>query len=252
MTKACNEKDIHMGEGIMNITSCGCEKCQNDLCAKRVPIFSAFDQEELNKVTDLIVRKQYKKGELVIIEGSQLEHMIIINTGKVKAFRDTNEGKEQILYIFSEGDFFGEKNLLRDREATYNVEALEETGVCTIHKKAFQELLREYPNLGSKVMEELCNRLDRLENVIESMGTKNVETRVNTVLLEFSDKYGKKHPKGIMIELPLSREGIANYIGLTRETVSRKMSLLQDEGIIEMIGNKKVIIINKDALKDSE
>jgi len=105
----------------------------------------------VGKVTDLIVRKQYKKGELIIIEGSELEHMIIINTGRVKAFRDTNEGKEQILYIFSEGDFFGEKNLLRDREAAYNVEALEETGVCTIHKKAFQKLLREYPNLGSKV-----------------------------------------------------------------------------------------------------
>jgi len=81
------------------------------------------------------------------------------------------------------------------------------------------------------------------------MGTRTVEARVSSVLLEFADKYGKPHPRGIMIELPLSREGIANYIGLTRETVSRKMSLLQDEGVIEMNGNKKVLLLDRSALE---
>lgn len=183
------------------------------------------------------------------MEGSLLESMIIINEGKVKAYRNTSEGKEHILYIFSEGDFFGEKNLILNREATYNAEALEDTSVCTIHRNDFQDLLKEYPELGLKVMEELCSRIVRLENVIENIGTKSVESRINSVLLEFCDKYGSKHPKGILIELPLSREGIANYIGLTRETVSRKMNMLQDQGIIKMIGNKKVLIFNKQELE---
>lgn len=233
----------------MSCTGCACEKCHNKMCAGRVPIFSGFNQEELTRVSGLIIRKQYKKGELIIMEGSKPESMIIVNSGRVKAYRNTSEGKEQILYIFSEGDFFGEKNLLLNREATYNAEALEDTGTCTIRKKDFQQLLGEFPGLGFKVMEELCGRLARLENAIESMGARNVETRVNSVLLEFSDKYGKATPEGILVELPLSREGIANYIGLTRETVSRKMSLLQDEGIIDMIGNKKVIIRNREALR---
>lgn len=226
-----------------------CEHCQHQLCARRVPIFSTLDAEELGRVVSLIARKQYSKGELVVLEGSSLESLIIINSGQVKAYKDTQEGKEQILYIFSSGDFFGEKNLLRNQEATYNVEALEETHVCMISKTAFQQLLREYPGIGLKIMEELCSRLERLENSIKSMGTQNVEMRVNSVLLEFSTKYGKDHLKGILIELPLSREGIANYIGVARETVSRKMSHLQDEGIIEMIGNKKVIILDKEALE---
>jgi CRP/FNR family transcriptional regulator len=220
------------------------------MCSKRVPIFSGFNQEEITRVSGLIVRRNYKKGEMIIMEGSRLESLIIINTGRVKAYRNTSEGKEQILYIFSEGDFFGEKNLLLNREATYNAEALEDTGICTINQKAFQELMREYPELSFKVMEELCSRLVRLENTIESMGTKNVESRVNSVLLEFADKYGRSDPKGIMVELPMSREGIANYIGLTRETVSRKMSLLQDDGIIVMVGNKKVIIKDMERLKE--
>jgi CRP-like cAMP-binding protein len=138
--------------------------------------------------------------------------------------------------------------ILNNHNATYNVEALEETNVCTIKKDDFQQLLREYPEIGFKIMETLCGRLERLENAIESMGTKDVEARVNTVLLEFARKYGQNSQNGIVVELPLSREGIANYIGVSRETVSRKMSLLQDEGIIEMVGNKKIIIRNIDAL----
>ncbi|WP_027631068.1 Crp/Fnr family transcriptional regulator [Ruminiclostridium cellobioparum] len=232
----------------MGFTGCSCENCHNKMCSKRVPIFSAFNEEELSRVSGLIIRRQYKKGELIILEGARPESLIIINSGRVKAYRNTIEGREHILYIFSEGDFFGEKNLLLDHEATYNAEALEDTGICTINKKAFQELMREYPELSFKVMEELCSRLARLENTIESMGTKNVELRVNSVLVEFSEKYGSQHPRGILVELPMSREGIANYIGLTRETVSRKMSLLQEEGIIEMVGNKKVIILDMERL----
>lgn len=222
--------------------SCNCEKCQHQMCAKRVPIFSTLNTEEINRVVSLIIRKRYSRGEMIVIEGSRLNSLIIINSGKVKAFRDTLEGKEQILYIFSQGDFFGEKNLLINQNAQYNVEALEETNVCTIEKDDFKKLLREYPEIGMKIIEELCNRLERLENAVESMGTKNAEERINAVLLEFARKYGKEDQSGIVVNLPLSREGIANYIGVTRETVSRKMNLLQEEGIIEMVGNKKVII----------
>ena len=177
--------------------------------------------------------------------------LVIVNKGQVKAFRSTVDGREQILYIFPEGDFFGEKNLLRDQASSYGVEALEETHACIIHKDDFQKLVQEYPDIGIKVMEVLCQRLDRLENTVEAMGTRTVGARVSSVLLEFADKFGKPSAQGTIIDLPLSREGIANYIGLTRETVSRKMSSMQDEGLIEMIGNKKVLLLDRPALEKS-
>lgn len=235
----------------MNNQFCGCESCTHRMCARNVPIFSTLNGEELSKVVSLIIRRRYAKGELLVIEGASQDNLVIVNSGRVKAFRDTLEGKEQILHIFSQGDFFGESNLLKNQRASYNVEALEETNICMINKNDFQNLLKEYPNISLKIMEELCSRLDRLESTIETMGTKNVEVRINKVLLEFAQKYGQRHPKGILVELPLSREGIANYIGLTRETVSRKMSNLHDEGIIEMEGNKKIIILDIDALEES-
>lgn len=226
-----------------------CEKCEHKLCARRVPIFKELSTEEINQVADLIIRRKYVKGEMILMGDQFLDSLMIINQGKVKAFRYTGDGKEQILYIFTEGDFFGEKNLLRKQAVTYNVEALEETHICMIPNKSFGLLLKEFPDISLKIIEQLCNRIDRLENAIQNMGSKNVESRVNAVILEFSEKYGKEQENGILIDLPLSREGIANYIGVTRETVSRKMSYLQEEGIIEMIGNKKVLILDKEALE---
>lgn len=225
--------------------------CQHQMCTRRVPIFAELETLELQKIVNLIIHKEFAKGELIVMEGDVLENLIIINQGQVKVFKDTNEGKEQILYIFSEGDFFGEKNLFHEQVSAYHVEALEKTNICMINKKKFHALLREYPEIGLKIIVELSNRLEKLENTIQSMGMKNVDARVNSVLLEFAAKYGRKLTNGWEVELPLSREGIANYIGLTRETVSRKMSMLQEEGMIEMIGNKKIIILDKKALEES-
>jgi len=230
--------------------ACGCLSCQDRSCVEKVPIFASLDSSQSHQVAGLIRRKTFAKGELIITEGSVQESLIIINRGQVKAYRYTREGREQILYIFAENDFFGEKNLLGKQESSYNVEALEETGVCMIDKINFQELLREHPDIGLKVMEELCARLFSLERNLQNLGSKNAESRVIAMLLEFAEKYGKPQGRGILLDLPLSREGLANYIGVTRETVSRKLSFLHEERIIELIGNKRIIILDKRALAE--
>lgn len=234
----------------MSQSKCSCNNCQHSQCAKRVPIFKGLSEDEVNQVARLIVRKSYSRGEMIVMEGGKLDSLYIINQGKVKAFRYTQEGKEQILYIFDEGDFFGEKNLFDTQNASYHVEALVETHICTINNRDFKRLLKDYPEISFKIIDQLCVRINSLESAIQNMSTKNIEMRVNAVLLEFAQKYGRKDPQGILIDLPLSREGIANYIGVARETVSRKMSSLQEEGIIDMIGNKKLMIYNLKALQE--
>jgi len=228
-----------------------CEKCHHGLCTSRVPIFFSLNADEHRRISDLVVHKHYEKNELIFMEGDSLGSLIIIHYGKVKAYRYTPDGKEQILYIFTDGDFLGEKNILRKQMATYNAEALEDTEVCVIRREPFQRMLLEYPEISLKIAEELCERLEKLETMVQSLGTKDVESRVSMLLLEFAKKFGREHPKGKLIELPLSREGIANYIGVTRETVSRKFSLLQKDGIIELIGNRKVILLDETALERS-
>ncbi|HAE62145.1 MAG TPA: Crp/Fnr family transcriptional regulator [Eubacteriaceae bacterium] len=232
----------------MDIT---CTNCGHSLCAKRVPIFSQLNDDEIKKVVSLIRRKHYNKGENLFFQGGDFQGLVIINKGKAKAYTNTAEGKEQILHLFFPGDFLGEKSLFINKRTEYNVQAIDPVDICMISKKDFQDLIKKHPDINKKVTEELVLRIDRLEGMIENIGAKDIEKRISSILLEFSQKHGRKNLKDGRVEflLPLSREGIANYIGTTRETVSRKLNNLQNEGVIEMIGNKKIKIIDIDRLR---
>ncbi|SHE82530.1 Crp/Fnr family transcriptional regulator [Alkalibacter saccharofermentans] len=227
-----------------------CSNCGHSLCAKRVPIFSKLNEDEIKKVVTLIRRKHYQKGENLFFEGGDFKGLVIINKGKAKAYTNTSEGKEQILHLFFPGDFLGEKSLVINKKTEYNVQAIEPVDTCMISKKDFQDLIKKHPNINQKIMEELVYRIDRLESMIENIGAKDIEKRINAVLLEFAHKHGTKNEDGSFeLMLPLSREGIASYIGTTRETVSRKLNSLQNEGVIVMTGNKKIKILDINRLK---
>lgn len=227
-----------------------CSHCHNELCLHKVPIFGGLDHEDMMKISGLIQHKSYKKGEPIFSLGESLDSIIIINEGSAKAYKYTPEGREQILYLFSEGDFFGEQYLLTKRKAAYTVEALEGVNLCMLSREHFQKLLLQYPNMGVKIIEELGNRMFRLEHFMQSMGVRNVDLRINSLLIDYCDKYGKQVKEGILIRLPLSREGMANYLGVARETVSRKLSQLESDNIIRAITNKSLLVLNKGALEE--
>lgn len=208
----------------------------------KVPILSSLDRDDLNKIMGLIHHHEYKKGETLIFDGDTMDSVVIINGGSVKAYKNTSDGREQILYVFSEGDFFGEQNLFSNQIATYSVEALQPVKTCNLSRKQFQELLFKFPEIAVKIIDELGNRMTRLENALQSIGVRNVDNRIGSILLEFAEKYGTRNETGTIIRLPFSREGIANYMGVARETVSRKFSLLENEGLIQSLNNKEILI----------
>ncbi|MDF2942065.1 MAG: hypothetical protein K0S01_923 [Herbinix sp.] len=230
------------------IASCHCGHCQDDLCIHKVPIFSSLNQEELEEIASLISHREYKKGERILTDGEKSEAIVIIHEGSAKAFKYTTDGREQILYVFAEGDFFGEQNLLSDRTATYSVEALQPLKTCMLSKTQFQQLIIGHSDIAIKIITELGNRMARLENAMQGMGVRNVDNRVGGILLEFAAKYGSKVQEGTLIQLPLSREGIANYLGVARETVSRKLGQLESDGVIRSVNNKSILILNQEAL----
>lgn len=229
--------------------NCYCGHCHNELCIRKVPIFSSLNKDDLRKIADLIIHREYKKGELILTDGEKTESITIINEGSAKAFKYTSDGREQILYVFSEGDFFGEQNLFSDRTATFSVEALQPVKACSLSKVKLQQLLYIHPDIAIKIIAELGDRMVRLENVMQGMGVRNIDHRVSGILLEFAAKYGTEEKEGIIIQLPLSREGIANYLGVARETVSRKLGQLENDGIIRSVNNKSILILDKEALE---
>lgn len=234
----------------MEVT-CHCTRCSDKLCMHKVPILSSLDREDLEKIVDMITHHEFKKGETLMLEGDRMDSIVIIHSGSAKAYKNTSDGREQILYVFTEGDFFGEQNLFRNHYATYSVEALQTLKTCHLSKTQFQMLLFRYPEIAVKIIDELGNRMGRLENALQSMGVRNVDNRIGGILLEFATKYGIQNEKGTVIHLPLSREGIANYLGVARETVSRKFSQLESEGVIRSINNKQILILDKEALEET-
>jgi len=169
-----------------------------------------------------------------------------MDVGSVKAYKYTQDGREQILYIFSEGDFFGEQYLLNKINASYTVEALENVKVCMLTKSQFRHLLAAYPDIAVKVIEELGGRMATLENTMQSLGIRSIDSRISSLLMDFSEKYGRTVPEGI-----LSREGIANYLGIARETVSRKLMQLESDGIIRSVSNKSLLLLDIEVLKEA-
>lgn len=230
-------------------TGCHCDRCSDRLCMHKVPILSSLNKEDLVKISDLITHHIFKKGETLLREGDRTDSIVIIHEGSAKAYKTTSDGREQILYVFTEGDFFGEQNLFRNHYATYSVEALQTLKTCHLSKTQFQQLLYSYPEIAVKIIDELGNRMSRLETAMQSMGVRNVDNRIGGILLEFAAKYGSKDASGTVIHLPLSREGIANYLGIARETVSRKFSQLESDGVIRSKNNKEIIILDQEALQ---
>lgn len=216
----------------------------------KVPIFHNLNHEDLVKIAALIQHKDYKKGEAIISYGNKMDSVVIINEGSAKAYKYTPEGREQILYVFSEGDFFGEQYLFSNQTAAYTVETLQAVKVCMLSKEHFQQILIQHPNIGIKIIEALGERMTRLEHAVQSMGIRSIDARICTLLLDYVNQYGREVPEGILVSLPLSREGMANYLGIARETISRKLSQLENDGLIRSISNKSLLILEKGVLEE--
>lgn len=229
--------------------SCGCNSCTGQYCASKVPIFSMLADEQLAKLTNLITRRKFKKGQVIFFEGDVSDKIYIINEGKIKTFKHTRDGKEQILYIIGEGDFIGDLSLLKKSAFQYNAEALEDVKVCTLSKDDFDRILKDNPEICLQVLESVHDRLMNLENLVQTLGTKDVEVRIAGLLVSLTESFGHFEDGKIILDMALTREEMANFIGVTRETISRKLSSLQDEGIIELVGNKRIIIQQLEGLK---
>ena len=228
-----------------------CNKCRTELCASKVPIFTNLSTEELIKIIKMTGDKSFSKGDSVFFEGMKANTLYIINKGKIKIFKYTKDGKEQILNILSEGDFFGELNLLKkSKEYHFNAEAIQSTKLCTLTKSKMKNIILDNPKISLKMMEVLGERLEKLETLAQNLATNDIEVRVAYLLLELKDEYGYQVKQGIEMKIPLTREEMSNYTGVARETISRKLAAFAEQGIIKLVGNSKIIILDEEQLKE--
>ncbi|CBZ02542.1 transcriptional regulator, Crp/Fnr family [Clostridium botulinum H04402 065] len=112
------------------------------------------------------------------------------------------------------------------------------------------EILLKNPDISLKILKEVTKRLAETETLAQNLATNDADIRIANMILDFGEKYGVNKEQYIEIKLPINREEMANYVGVTRETISRKLSKFEDLDIIKLVGNKVIIIKDEDALKE--
>lgn len=213
-------------------------------CVSLVPIFNHLEGEQMEEVLKVTKAASYEKGELLYREGDTSNSLYIVSKGKVRIYRLSESGKEQLVRILNPGDFTGELALFRESIHESYAEAMSKTDVCMISRKDLQEFLLKYPTISLRILSEFSNRLETSEKQTTRFATEKVETRLAMFLAECVES-----EEGPMeIELPMSKKDLASYIGTTPETISRRLADLEDEGYIKQKGRKKIEILDLDGL----
>lgn len=211
-------------------------------CIEKVPIFSSLTREEIAEIAMITDQREYKKGEFIYMAGDRSQKLYVIHEGRVKITRVLDTGKEQVIRLLEPGDFFGELSLFVSAPLDNNAEVLENTTVCLIEGSRLKDMISRKPAIAVKIIEELSKRLQSSESMIETLSLQDVEQRLARALLRFSE--GKN-----VINLPFSKKDLAAHIGISQETLSRKLSLFEDMGLIRQSGQRKIIIEDKAELE---
>lgn len=227
-------------------TTCNHEKKQTASCVKIVPIFNTLSEGEMKKVESHAQARQYKKGEILFFDGDIIDQLMIIHRGKLKQSHLLESGEEHVYRILSVGDFIGEYAIFEESKSEGLVEALEETEICVIPREEIQLLVAEYPVIALKLLKELSHRLKSTENLVNLLQMQNIDQRVATVLLQLLKNTSVEGE--MIVTLEIRKGDLASYLGITPESLSRKLSSFQREGWIHLKGQREIHIKNKDAL----
>ena len=212
-------------------------------------IFEGLPESELNFLEERMIEIKIKKGQSVFNEGTSPNGIFYIRKGKIKKYKTNREGKEQIIYICSEGELLGYPALISDEPYSDSATAIEDTVVGFISKADFLQLLDESKALSKKLLVNLSHEFGVLINGMASFARKSVRERLSLCLLIMKDKYQSSSDETSPVEINLSREDLANFVGVAVETLVRLLHDFKEEGLIETQGRKKRILDSKKLIK---
>jgi CRP/FNR family transcriptional regulator/CRP/FNR family cyclic AMP-dependent transcriptional regulator len=221
---------------------------------KRVDLFSVLSDSQLEVLSRMAFAKKYTKDEIILLEDdSSNQSFFIISRGKVKVFLTGVDGREAILAILNEGEFFGEMSLIDGEPRSASVKAVEVSELVTIRREDFLISLKKMPELTMALLEEMSKRLRKANKHISNLALMTVYGRVAATILQLMEEQGirRKSQDGthvVVIHQRPSQQQLADMAGTTRETVSRVLGDLQKKGSISIHG-KDLYILQETELK---
>jgi CRP/FNR family transcriptional regulator, cyclic AMP receptor protein len=208
---------------------------------ERAPLLSSLSASELQMLAARTVRKAFASGQLLFSEDEPCNGLHIIARGKVRIFKTSVSGREQVLALNGPGDTVAELPVFDGGPYPASAMAVEDCEIAFISRRDFQAYCIEHPQVALKVLTVVGSRLRRLIGIIEELSFTTIRQRLISVLVKLAQTEGKMTQRGIEFLLPATHQELANQLGTVRELISRNLMRLQAEGLLEVDARQIVV-----------
>lgn len=214
-----------------------------------LPFFNSLSHEEVTEINKIFNDIGYVVDETIYRMGDRSTRLYVVASGSIKLIKHNADGKEVLMDILKQGEFFGS---LDPFGITYYQEtaiAQQSSCIMKIDSEDFRTILQKYPVVSLRVLDITAKRLLEAQERIKQLSAHSVENRIAYTLLKLGQKLGEQNENGILIQIPLSRYDIAGMAGTTPETASRIISKFKSANILQT-GRKWTIIKNIERLEE--
>ncbi len=216
---------------------------------KNVFLFQDYPEKDLEQLMEKMLIRNYTKGSYLFLQGDSDKTLHFVVSGKVKIFNSSEDGMDKLITIFTKGDFIGEMDIIgKNIERAASAQAITDVVTCQLGYKDAIALLSQ-TDIAFKVIETLSRRISDHNDQITLLIYGTAKEKLNYILKTMKDKYGIIIGNKIIVEANISQKDIGNIVGISRETVSRYLNKLKNQGIIE-VKNKKIIILDEEAFDE--
>lgn len=212
---------------------------------RKSPLFAGLKEEDLRRIRSIAIPKKLIKKEVLFADGEEARGFYVILSGKMKLYKISPEGKEQILHIVVAPDAFAEAALFLGGTYPAFAEALTDTQLLFFPKRDFVQLIERNPQLSINMIVTLSQYLKRFTLLIEELSLKEVSARMAKHLIDLSLKAVKEGKSPNDVELDLSKTQLASKLGTISETLSRTLAKMKAKKIIDVKRNRILILDRK-------
>jgi CRP/FNR family transcriptional regulator len=212
-----------------------------EMVLRKTPLFASLTEDEIQALASRASKKRLQRGEQLFAEGDSCKGLYLVASGKIRIFKLSSAGREQVLALEGPGSSFAELPVFDGGNYPAAASASEDSELLFISRRDFQNFCREHPDVALKVIAVVGSRLRRLVGIIEELSFTTVRQRLIALILQLAAAGGTPSKEGIRLELTKSHQDFAAELGTVRELVSRNLSRLQAEGFLEVEGRKLVV-----------
>lgn len=216
---------------------------------KKIPLFFGLSDEQLLEISQLILERSYKKGRIIFMEGEPGEAIYILKSGLVKLTKRLEDGREHILHFVHAGEVFAEVVLFDGGNYPATSEVQEDSVVGVLRNKDIERLISKNPLIAVEMLRIMSRRLRTAQEKVMNLALHDTARRLAFALLKMAEDHGIKKSKGIVINMSLTNQELANLTGSSRETVNRMLNSFKRAGAID-VDRQQIVILDKAKLED--